>query len=59
MTEDTSTIHVVVPDRVHQIARLRAVERRLTLKDYIATLILEDVARQTASKAPEPQGDNA
>ena len=59
MTEAISTIHVAVPDRIHQIARLRSVERRLTLKDYIATLILEDVERQTAGKAPEPQGDNA
>ena len=53
MTEITSTIHVVVPDRVHQVARIRAVERRSTLKDYIIELILEDVSRQQPTKAPE------
>ena len=46
MKETTSAIHIHVPDRVHQMARLRAVERRSTLKDYIIALILEDVLRQ-------------
>ena len=54
MTQTTSTIHVIVPDRVHQAARLRAVERRMTLKQYVITLILEDVERaQPATEATE------
>ena len=54
-----SLIHVKVPDRIHQVARIRAAECGTTLKQYIIGLILADVDRQTAAKAPEPQGDNA
>ena len=53
MADSKSTIHVVVPDRVHQMARLRAVERRLTLKDYIAAVIIEEVERHQQKAAQE------
>ena len=59
MKEIMSLIHVKVPDRIHQVARVRAAECRTTLRQYIITLILADVERQTAAKSPEPQGDNA
>ena len=54
MKETISVIQIHVPDRIHQVARIRAVERRSTLKDYIIELILEDVSRQQqAPKDPE------
>ena len=54
MEEITSTIHVVVPDRVHRVAKIRAAERRLTLKQYVIALILEDVTHeQQVAEAPE------
>ena len=58
MTETTSTIHVVVPDRIHRVAKIRAAERRSTLRDYIIALILDDVSCQqqqasTVAEAPE------
>ena len=46
MKETTSAIHIHVPDRVRQVAKIRAAERRSTLKDYIIALILDDVSRQ-------------
>ena len=56
MKDSKSTVHVVVLARIHQVAKLRAVERRLTLKEYITTLILEDVERQqkATTAAQEP-----
>ena len=57
MSEITSTIHIRVPEPVHHLARLRAVEQRLTLKEYIATLILEDVSRQKSAVAHESKGE--
>ena len=53
MVKKFSFINIKVYDHVHQIAKLRAVERRLTLKDYVAALIIEDVARQPSAKAPD------
>ena len=35
------------------MARLRAVERRLTLKDYIAAVIIEEVERHQQKAAQE------
>ena len=49
MKETISAIHIQVPARVRQVAKIRAVERRLTLKEYMIALILEDVARTQAA----------
>ena len=61
MKEITSTIHVKVPVSVHHVARLRAVERRQALREYIISLILDDVSRQQQKlEVPSDLGsDNA
>ena len=57
VTKITSTIHVRVPEPVHHLARVRAVEQRLTLKEYIAALILKDVSHQKSAVAHESKGE--
>ena len=38
---------------VHRIARIRAAEQRMTLKDYIKYLILDDVKRAEEARAAQ------
>ena len=42
------------PESVHQLVRLRAVERHMTIREYIIAVVVEEARRE--QRSPQPQG---
>ena len=43
------------PESVHQLVRLRAVERHMTIREYIIDVVVEEARREQRSPQPKEQ----